>query len=510
MLRRIIIPLLLSLACLSVGQGATIVYVDADAPGPIHDGTSWARAYRGIGQAISAGGAGKDYWIAAGVYRESIVLTGYQKLYGGFAGYEGTLSQRLAGAFPTIIDAGGTGRGIDISTQVYSTVEGITIRNGKAADGAGIRCQINSTTTILNCRFENCRATNRGGAIYMAPYTYGDITNCVMIHNKAVSGGGVYVEYHSYPVLRNCLIVRNHATGSGGGVYGPYHAGPDFEKCTIAYNSAEVNGGGVYDFYGSPMILNYCIVAFNSAPVGGGMFGDDRSSALTYGNCDLYGNEGGDLGGKIVWTPPAWGNFSADPRFLMPDRDEFRLRLDSPCAGIGVYPLDSPYNLDRTGIAKLLPDSTQVKINRLVVSCVDGATTYLQSPDRSAAIAVQGLTGYHAGDLLANVTGTLSTNPGGARILTASSSVLHAAGACTPKPLGTPISRMKSMTGLRATTWGRVTEILAGGFRLSEGDTAVAVRWAGSVQMGALVSVTGVYTLDSDILALECRALAAP
>ncbi len=507
MSKRITIALLLCLLGISAAHGATVVYVDADAPGPIHNGTSWATAYTGIGQAISATGTGSDYWIAAGTYRESVTMTQYSKLYGGFLGYETSLSQRLGGAFPTIIDPGGAGRGIDVPTQVSVTIEGITIRNGKADDGGGIRCQITTTATIINCRFENCRATNRGGGIYMGKYSYGDIINCEMIHNKAVSGGGIYVEYHSYPVVRNCLIVRNHATGSGGGVFGPYHAGPDFENCTIAYNSAEVSGGGGYDYYGSPMILNYCIIAFNSAPVGGGLFGGSTSSALTYSHCDLYGNVGGDLGGMIKPAAPAWGNFSADPRFLMPDRDEFRLRFDSPCAGVGCYPLDSPYNLNRIGIAKLLPDGTAARINRLVVSCSDGVTTYLQSPDRSAAIAVQGLNGYNVGDLLASVTGTVSTNPGGAKILSASASTLHAAGRHIPEPLGSTLTRVNRMIGLRTKTWGRVTEILPGGFRLSDGETGVPVRWAGAVQLDSIVSVTGVYTLDSDFLASECGGL---
>jgi len=506
MLRRITISLLLCLIGISAAHGATVVRVDSDAPGPVHNGSSWATAYTSIGQALTAVGSGAEVWIAAGIYRESVTMTQYSKLCGGFLGYETSIAQRLVGAFPTVIDPSGAGRGIDIPNGVRSTIDGITIRNGRADDGAGIRCQGDSTTSIINCRIENCKATNRGGGIYTARYTYGTFAGCDMVRNKALNGGGAYIENHSYPVLRNCLIIRNKATASGGGVYGPYHAGPDFENCTIAYNSADVSGGGAFDAYGSPMILNYCIVTFNSAPVGGGLFGGDTSSALTYSHCDLYGNAGGDLGGAIKPALPGYGNFSADPLFLMPDRDEFRLRLDSPCAGIGVYPLDSPYNLDRIGIAKLLPDGAQAKINRLVVSYVDGGTVYLQSPDRSTAIAVQGLSGYNAGDLLASVVGTLGTNPAGAKILSASGSILHATGVYTPDPLGSTIRALSGMIGLRTKTWGRVTEVLPGGFRLSDGGTGVPVRWPGVVQLDDLVSVTGVYTIDSDLLATEVLA----
>ena len=502
MLRKLLISAVLCLVGATAAQPA-IFYVDADAPGPTHNGSSWATAYRSVGQAVGSTPAGCDIFVAEGIYRESVAITSNKRLYGGFLGHETSLVQRMAGAFRTVIDPGSAGRGIDVGYGVYATIDGFTIRNGKADKGAGIRCGTDTTTQILNCRIERCVATQWGGGIYTAPYSYGNINDCIITDNRAPNGGGTYVEYHSYPVLRRCVIVRNHATVSGGGAFGPYHAGPDFENCTIAFNSAEVSGGGAYDYYGSPMILNYCIVAFNSAPVGGGLFGGGSTSALTYSHCDLYGNEGGDIGGVIRPASPAYGNISADPLFLFPGSDEFRLRNDSPCAGIGAYPLGPPYDLDRVGIAKLLPDGTPVKLNCTTVTCVDGDTVYLQSPDRSAVIAVQGLVGRSPGDLMASVTGVLGTSLSGERVLTTSASVVHASGVHFPKPLGMPIRSLPAALGLHVKTWGRVTEILPDGFTLFDGVASVPIRWSGAVSDGSLVSVRGVYTIAADLLASE-------
>lgn len=497
----------LFLVTMSIANTAAIVYVDADASGPVHNGSSWATAYRSIRQAVDSAPDGAQIWAAAGVYRESVELANYKKLYGGFAGVETSLDQRLIGAFPTVIDPGGRGRGIDVGRGVYTTIDGVTIRNGRADVGAGIRCQTNTTTKIRNCRIENCRATVWGGGLYMGVYTYGDVTNCEIVLNRAPKGGGAVIEYHSYPLIRNCLIARNHATISGGGLYCPFHSGADLGNCTIVYNSAEVDGGGLHGEPGSPVILKHCILAFNSAPVGGGLFGRGTSSALTYSYCNFYENAGGDIGGTIVQMDPGYLNTYVDPLFLMPDRDEYRLRQDSPCAGKGVYALEYPYNLDRVGIAGLLPDGTAARTNRLVVSGIDGDTSYLEAPDRSSAIAVRGLTGRRVGDLLSSVTGVVSTNAEGRRIMTVSASTLHGADIYTPEPLGMTIRDLSRITGLRVNICGRVTGLHPGGFTFSDGTASIPVRWAGSVPIDVHVRATGVRTLASDLLASEVLVL---
>ncbi len=74
------------------------IYVDADAPGPAHDGLSWSTAYTTVQEALVAAASGDEIWVAQGVYypdegvgqtdnvlTSTFTLTTGVALYGGFA-----------------------------------------------------------------------------------------------------------------------------------------------------------------------------------------------------------------------------------------------------------------------------------------------------------------------------------------------------------------------------------------------------------------------------------------
>lgn len=499
-------PKVLAGLVLWLAPGATClgaVYVDASAPGPVHDGASWARAYRTITQALDAAPVAAEVWVRTGTYHERLSLSKHVSLYGGFLGCETAISQRLVGAFPTVIDAGGMGRGIDAMREQFVIIDGFTIRSGKADYGGGIRCETNADVKIRNCRIENCEATVMGGGLYFGKYATGEMTDSVIVGCTAPRGGGAVIEYHCYPITRRNVIIRNTATISGGGVYCPFHSGANLENCTLAYNTAEVNGGAVYAYYGGPVQLNYCIVAYNAAPVAGGIFGDGGSSQATLTGNDWWQNSGGDFGGWIVPPPPYLGNFAADPLFLMPDYDEYHLSVGSPCAGVGAFPLESVYRLDRIGLAKMLPDGAAVNLTGKIVSCVDGGAAFIQDHDRSAGIAVVGLSGYQPRDVLASVEGTISSNARGEKVLLATSASLHVRNVYQLKPLGVRVSMLGGASCLYARTWGRAENVTPEGFDLSDGAGSVRVRWAGTVAEGQHVVATGVYTAEGDFLAVD-------
>jgi hypothetical protein len=138
------------LLLLTAGPGEAVVYVDARSPGPVRDGKSWSTAYATISKAISAS-IGGDIWIKAGVYPEHITLKHCVNLYGGFLGYETSANQRLLGAFPTVIEGGRRRRAIDVPQDAWVTIDGLTIRRGRADVGAGIRCNTGSRVNIRNC-----------------------------------------------------------------------------------------------------------------------------------------------------------------------------------------------------------------------------------------------------------------------------------------------------------------------------------------------------------------------
>jgi len=76
------------------------IKVDADAPGPVHDGASWATAYNYLQEALAAASSGDEICVAQGAYKPdqgvgqtpgdrtaTFQLKNGVALYGGFAGY---------------------------------------------------------------------------------------------------------------------------------------------------------------------------------------------------------------------------------------------------------------------------------------------------------------------------------------------------------------------------------------------------------------------------------------
>ena len=49
--------------------GQTPIYVDADAPGPTHDGSTWDYAFTDLQDALDAAAAPAEIWVAAGTYK---------------------------------------------------------------------------------------------------------------------------------------------------------------------------------------------------------------------------------------------------------------------------------------------------------------------------------------------------------------------------------------------------------------------------------------------------------
>jgi hypothetical protein len=76
-----------------------VVYVDQNAPGPVHDGKTWDTAILKIQEGVNSATPGGEVWVGDGTYIENVVMGQGVALYGGFlgaepGGYETDLSQR--------------------------------------------------------------------------------------------------------------------------------------------------------------------------------------------------------------------------------------------------------------------------------------------------------------------------------------------------------------------------------------------------------------------------------
>jgi len=136
------------------------------------------------------------------------------------------------GPYNCIIDCEGEGRGFYFhnSETQSSILSGITITNGYADSGGGIRCT--SSPTITNCRIIENTAGN-GGGIYFGVWS-ATVINSVIAGNTAAFGSAIYSS-SALPKLINCTMIRNTATTSGAIAIspGPSELVPTITNCIL-------------------------------------------------------------------------------------------------------------------------------------------------------------------------------------------------------------------------------------------------------------------------------------
>lgn len=343
-------------AALLSAAAAAIVYVDADAPGPTHDGRSWNAAFLTMQQGIDlADAADEEVWVAAGEYPENLTLKSGVKLYGGFAGGESQRSQRDWCANRCVIDGRAAGSVITASGVSDTRVDGFVIRNGRntttggggiscisaspvianneitgnssTMGGGGIRC-FNSSPQILNNRIANNTAKDGGGiacyygsapriannhlehnsggwggGILSSDNTSSLIEHNIFLENSAVGdlpGGGVHLNYCSATVSDN-LFIRNYGDGGGGGIHCHQSPGAKILRNVLLRNRAKLYGGGINITFCSPRVENN-LCAANEARWGGGI-ACVHSASPQLAFCTLYGNRAADkAGGLYCWN----------------------------------------------------------------------------------------------------------------------------------------------------------------------------------------------------------------
>ena len=261
------------------------ICVDGDNGSDTNDGRGWGSAVATIGQALTLVSSGGDIWVkditSGYTVSASITVDKPVKIYGGFNGTEGELSERPAGAQSEVKSGGAdiftvSSSGVIIANIIFSQASGY---------GRAINCQSGSSVVIENCDFNGLTVTGvNGGALYL--------------HETTLS-------------IKNCNFTGNTTNESGGAIYSDNSiveiTGSTFSTNTATGDTVDVDGGGaIYSTSGSSLTINNC--EFNSngdlsnCQYGGAIYARGGSEIIITGST-FDGNKSNGKGGAILF----WG-----------------------------------------------------------------------------------------------------------------------------------------------------------------------------------------------------------
>lgn len=251
-----------------------------------------------IQDAIDAAVDGDMIQLAAGVYFERIDLSGKAVTLAGDPAGGSVLDGDGAG--PVVTISNGEGRG--------TLLTNLEIRNGAAVLGGGLEV-LNASPTIKNCSIHDCSATGAGGG---AAFGGGRplLAGCTFWKNNAELGGAIAVTSADVE-LELCVFQLNRATDGGGAIYvadaslwARQSRFQDNEALGDGQEHDDFGGGGLL-IRKSDMLLESCSFEHNSGHLGGGIRSIESLNILEA--IEFTGNEAVvDGGGMLIDGGDAW------------------------------------------------------------------------------------------------------------------------------------------------------------------------------------------------------------
>jgi predicted outer membrane repeat protein len=245
-------------------------YVDGNASATTADGLSWSSAFPkvipGASSAYAAtqapgGPATCQVWLRQGRYRvyetirvDTIPLTPFVPMFGGFSGSERALSERNPALYETILDGAnesGSGRAYHVlSATNGGSIDGFTVTSsapGPEGYGGGLQVyggmvQVSNTRFVGNDLLPG--VNEPGGALTISGGTV-RVERSQFVNNRARRGGAIAVSNASL-VLRDVSFANNVASERGGAIYSQ-NAALDFDDVRCNGNTSDQGGAIAHD-----------------------------------------------------------------------------------------------------------------------------------------------------------------------------------------------------------------------------------------------------------------------
>jgi len=260
----------------------------------------------------------------------------------------------------------------------HFSIENLTIQNGYASNGGGIRFSYNSSPTIKNVTIKDNTVTGGGGAILCSGNSNPIFENVIIKDNYGGSlGGGIWIT-RSSPILKNVIVSGNSVDpvwGSSAGINSSINSNPILINVAIINNTSGDDGSifGIGDnnchiltnitIAGNDIIdnviycmsynnlnLTNCILYNNEAnnEISFYIYGDSNEVTISY--TDIKDGEDGiqtNGAGTVHWLE---GNIDSIPQFVGGDPFSYELTENSPCIDAG-NPDTTGLNLPPTDLA---------------------------------------------------------------------------------------------------------------------------------------------------------------
>lgn len=157
-----------------------------------------------------------------------------------------------------------------------------------------------STAYVVNCTFENNKATEKYSGFYLDEFGTGKFINSTFKNNEAPIGGTLILDSTPYALVENCIFENNK--GSSGGAIRLSHDYGDSNVEVIGSkftgNTAEY-GGAIYSDGAILKVIN-CTFNANHATGTGGAIREMNGGTISVTGSSFTGNIADNLGGAIA------------------------------------------------------------------------------------------------------------------------------------------------------------------------------------------------------------------